>query len=252
MEHLMKKLLLFVVVLIFPSAAIANSFTTLNSLVNPGFETGDFSGWTVSGTSPNYGVAVAGTPISGVNPVFQPTAVLSHSGVYAAWGLVAEAIPNTLVLSQSIYVQESATAGAGFYIGNGGSATWGTSIGDSGACNVSPCNPLGGIFIYANGQPFIPNGGPHGVIVTPGEYILVSGQLNLSPGWNDIAFQITGSGTDLAGASADDFFVNVPEPPSLTLVLSGLIGLIGVRLIDSRAKQRRRSNGVAISLLDNR
>jgi len=41
-------------------------------LVNPGFETGDFSGWTVFrpapgsfGGTPIYGVATAGTPISG-------------------------------------------------------------------------------------------------------------------------------------------------------------------------------------------
>ena len=36
-----------------------------NLLVNSGFETGDFTGWTVTGDSPNYGVNIAGFLMTG-------------------------------------------------------------------------------------------------------------------------------------------------------------------------------------------
>ena len=44
-----------------------------NLLVNPGFEAGDFSGWTVGGNSIQTGVAIDGTPIPNVDPEFVPT-----------------------------------------------------------------------------------------------------------------------------------------------------------------------------------
>jgi hypothetical protein len=49
----------------------------VNLLANPGFETGDFTGWTVGRTSPQFGVATDGTPIpfpstdQVLNPAFQ-------------------------------------------------------------------------------------------------------------------------------------------------------------------------------------
>ena len=61
-----------------------------NLLVNPGFETGDFSGWTVGGNSMNTGVASDGTPISGFDPPFAWNYVNVRSGDYAGYALVKD------------------------------------------------------------------------------------------------------------------------------------------------------------------
>jgi hypothetical protein len=57
-----------------------------NILINPGFETGDFTGWTVSGNSPNFGVATQGpqslAQLSPVRFTFVPgTMLLSQQSV---------------------------------------------------------------------------------------------------------------------------------------------------------------------------
>src|SRR4051812_50164059 len=51
-----------------------------NLLVNPGFEAGDFSGWTVGGNSVQTGVARDGTPIPNVDPEFVPALQNVRSG----------------------------------------------------------------------------------------------------------------------------------------------------------------------------
>jgi hypothetical protein len=87
------------------------SGSSINLLVNPGFETGDFTGWTVNPNTPVYGVAISGTPILESYYLSGPDSVLVHSGNYAAYadlcvlGLpdcVTDGLPsNTLTLSQS-------------------------------------------------------------------------------------------------------------------------------------------------------
>src|SRR5436309_41807 len=67
-------------------------------LINPGFETGNFSGWTVFrpapgpfGGTPIYGVATAGTPIPGTS--FSGMNVIVHSGTYAGYAVVCQVHP---------------------------------------------------------------------------------------------------------------------------------------------------------------
>src|SRR5215472_15670334 len=58
-------------------------------LVNPGFETGDFTGWTIGGTSTSFGVATTGTVIPETDPPFTPAFVTVHSGDFAAFANVS-------------------------------------------------------------------------------------------------------------------------------------------------------------------
>ena len=91
-------------------------------LLNPGFETGDFTGWTLPGTAES-GVDVDGTPITGV---FSPetTAVNVHSGEYAAWAKVSRL--NTFELVQTVDVLPNASYDIGIW-GSWGGETHGSA-----------------------------------------------------------------------------------------------------------------------------
>ena len=77
-----------VMVILFTFAA--NATAAGNILVNPGFEAGDFSGWTVGGNSIQIGVARDGTPIPHVDPEFVPAFQNVRSGGFAGNALVTD------------------------------------------------------------------------------------------------------------------------------------------------------------------
>ena len=63
--------------------------STNNVLANPGFEAGDFSGWTIGGNSANSGVDVDGQLIAGTHPDFGQSFTNIHAGTFAGFALVA-------------------------------------------------------------------------------------------------------------------------------------------------------------------
>src|SRR5215831_18084751 len=81
-----KTALVIALVLLFGTSSVAQQ----NLLTNPGFETGDFTGWTMTQNSPNYGVNTNGFLITGTDPSFGPITVVTHSGNYAAYSTVCD------------------------------------------------------------------------------------------------------------------------------------------------------------------
>src|SRR4051812_41721375 len=81
---------------------VGNGQADANPLVNSGFETGDFTGWTVGGTNGGSGVALDGSVIPGTQSPFGTVTLLAHSGNYAAYGVVASTQFESLILSQTV------------------------------------------------------------------------------------------------------------------------------------------------------
>ena len=199
--------------------------TEFNLLKNPGFESGDFSGWSLSFSPPvEDGVARDALPIDRV--LFPDAQVNVRSGDYAAWLKADIHIPFpsdllTLGLSQTLTLEPNTRYELGFWFSDGSSA--GNALG------------IGGT-IYINDN-FIPDYYWDGVvtILNPGfphfyagqtatnfthfesfyetsnreEHVTVRFSLGTLPG---LAF------------SVDDFTVQpIPEPTVLTLLVLSLL-----------------------------
>jgi hypothetical protein len=153
-----------------------------NLLTNPGFETGDFTGWAVSGTSPNYGVNVDGFLIEGTDGQFGPTTVIVHSGTYAGYSLVSSYY--FLELSQTVNLDLDYMYSVGLWVGDGSSSGYGDSI------NIT----VDGVPIQFTSYP----------VINPG-YQFVGGTFLATHSNSVIVFHIQGSGSGVAGFSFDDF-----------------------------------------------
>jgi hypothetical protein len=158
-----------------------------NLLQNPGFETGDFTGWTVGGTSPTNGVGIVGTPI----PACISGTVIVHSGTYAAYAAVDTLWPgpnHPLILSQTVPVVPGNTYDIGFWMGFGG-----VRVGDGGSAitvNSVSLNILG-----------------HGI--PPDFYEFWDATWTAPAGVTSalVTFNLAASGDGTAGISFDDFQV---------------------------------------------
>jgi hypothetical protein len=199
-----------------------------NLLVNPGFETGNFAGWTVGGTNGGSGVALSGTVIPGTEPPFGTVRVLAHSGDFAAFGVIAGGLLESLTLSQSLNLAPGRYE-LGYFMGNDSSSEFGVE-GDPFGITVNG-TPLTVAF-----NPPLEFGNNFPITTTAAEMVEVTSNFSSAGGPTTIEFDISGSGTARAGISVDDFFVAVPEPSTWAMLLAGFAGLgfVGYR-------QRRRA-----------
>ena len=63
---------------------VNNGWAQENLLTNPGLESGDFSGRSLTGNSTNFGVNTAGNVITGTNPAFGTTTEIDPGSRLAA------------------------------------------------------------------------------------------------------------------------------------------------------------------------
>src|SRR5437016_4894640 len=91
-----------------------------NLLVNPGFETGDFSGWAVGGVLPS-GVALDGTSLGTF--FYGEGSLKARSGAFAAYSIsstqnIISGTDQTFSLEQIVAVTPNTTYHAGYYVVN--------------------------------------------------------------------------------------------------------------------------------------
>ena len=161
------------------------------SLVNKGFETGDFSGWLVVSNT-RQGVATDGTVLPSD---FGPTSVEVRSGTYAAHNLTAAVAvpPIGTTLIQTLSVTPRVQYTFGFH-----HVTSLTSVGPS-------------FGIVVNGIPIpLTRGGGDGFGTDPSDFAKLKGSYVPGPGEGavNVSFRLFASGSGRARMSYDDFFMS--------------------------------------------
>jgi len=188
-----------------------------NLLINPGLETGDFTGWTVGGNSSQSGVALDGTPIANVDPEFTPAFQNVRSGRFAGNAIVTDvhAPIQLITLTQVIAVQPNQNYDVGLWLGNDSPHAFGISIDNSHTQIFIDDSP-----VLGSGSRNIPPGSGPGDFVELHRTFDTGSRTSIT-----VMFEINGSGTAPAAASFDDFFLMaspVPEPTLLVVLSLGL------------------------------
>ena len=163
------------------------AWTQQNLLANPGFETGDFTGWTVNGTSSNFGVNTAGFVITGTDPRYGTETVLVHSGTQAGYAVVCRdcSPAQYLDLQQPVNLIPGNVYTVSFWVGNSTTQAFGND------CKVT-----------VNGTAITLSTYPNDIFQG---YNLMSGRFIATQANATIDFRIEGSGTAATGFSFDDF-----------------------------------------------
>jgi len=203
----------------------------VNLLVNPGFETGDYSGWIVGGNTTGNAVVTDGTLITEASSFFGPTYSNVRSGDYSSYHLArAEPTIESLTLTQTIMVQQNDTIDIGFWLGNDSDRTFGISFSDI------------WLQIFIDDVGLLSGHTEAPVGSNPSDFIQIMGSFNTGNRTSITAiYQIQGSGQARAGISVDDFFFigeqvsPVPIPAAVWLFGSALLGFFGLAKVRSSA-----------------
>ena len=195
-------------------------------LLNPGFETGNFSGWTVGGNSLRSSVEPDGIQFLDAEAPFPPNFANVRSGSFAGTALVrdGEEPAERLILTQTVAVVPNSIYTVGFWLGNDSASAFQSLLDDDHTQ------------IFMNGVGLLLPV-PFGITVPRGSSSadFLEFQSTFNSGNNNsiaVAFAINGSGSARVNASFDDFFVDGPAvvaaaPEAPTFILLGL-GLVGV------------------------
>jgi hypothetical protein len=191
-----------------------------NLLVNPDFETGDLTGWTVSGNAER-GVGAEGSPITGTT--VPGNYVHVRSGQFAAFAKLQTNPPaTTLTLEQTVDVVPGIPYERGF-----SNAMFGTQSVGSTFSHTTRVVGHSAVFTGSGTGTGNTTGRSFG-----GGWVFPPGQTTTT-----ITFEFSGfaSGGDLAGFSIDDFyFGQVPEPTGLAT----LAAIATLALFTSRRRGR--------------
>lgn len=179
-----------------------------NLLSNGSFESGDFSGWTVSGSAPlGFGVGTAGQSLP--DGVYGPGSVMTHGGSFSAWVVTRGYFGEGLRLSQTLQLGAGSYSAGYFYASNTGPYGNAMTIYLDGAVLTTGGSDIGPSFLEQTANFTLNAGGTH-----------------------TLSFYISGSGFGPGPFSADDFYLKstspVPEPTSAALLIAGLAGLWSV------------------------
>ena len=210
---------LFLILLIHFSTSVVKAETNL--LANPGFETGNLSGWAATSNT-TYGVATDGTVFA---TDFGPDTVEVRTGTYAAYTITAHANNIGTTISQTIAVEPNTVYDFGYYFVNG---------------NTAAFNPKE---MLVNGQPVFVKGPESPVGTDPSDFKRAVGSYFTGPSETSItvSFKLLGSGTGKTLFSYDDFFAykdtTVPTWPDganlqVTYVPKGFDGFTPFLLLD--------------------
>jgi hypothetical protein len=184
-----------------PRAAVANL------LLNGGFETGDFTGWTVGGNAVR-GVTTDGTPFPGTS--IRGNVVRTLVGNFSAYALLETNTPTNITFSQTVPVDPKLLYAASITYGVRGNGSFDVYFGDS----------------FSSGSPS-PIGSLRHLSVASFEVASTYGVFSFPPETTTatFTFELQGSGPSggLAAFAIDDLYVQpVPEPAGVTcLTLAG-------------------------------
>ncbi|MBI4778296.1 hypothetical protein HY792_05200, partial [Candidatus Desantisbacteria bacterium] len=185
-------------------------FAGTNLLQNPGFESGDLSGWQIEGTAAS-GVFKDSTPLA--QAYFQPARVVAHLGDYAAFNLTANFKRISSVFSQEIDVLPETSYRIGFSCLHGHPGQ---------QVKIYPQilidgKPIGGLSIT----------GGRGYGTTTADYQQISGEFVTKQQTRArVSFVLNAGGLVPAGMSWDDFFVVCNQAAINISLTTGTVGTI--------------------------
>ncbi len=197
-----------------------------NILLNPGFETGDISSWTVGGKNGGFGVTNNGAvlPVTGAPDapgLFYSSQQNVRSGNFAAYGITAG--DSQAPFSEFVSFSQSVSLQAGTYeLG-----FWLSTVDVNGGVGLNSATTSGRLGIYVDGTqiPFTISPSVDGTLTS--SWVEFASRDTLGTGMHQIQFDISAGGTARVGISLDDtFMMAVPEPSCSALAALGLVPLV--------------------------
>jgi hypothetical protein len=207
-----------------------------NLLINPGFETGDLSGWSVGGKNGGFGVAANGVqlPVTSALPgspdFFFESWQNVRSGNFAAYGITA-GDPQSFFSEYVSFLQSLTLAAGTYHFG-----FFLSTDNENGGVGFFSAMNDGRLGIYVDGNQLSFDIAPPDTTPLTSTWLEFDAQAALTAGTHDIEFRISAGGTKRVGVSLDDAWVTaVPEPSGEALIILGIISLtFSVRMSGSR------------------